>query len=538
MKPHLKSAHLIFAVLLMGFAEVFADPTLMLSSSDPETVKARISELRELRNAGNLSSSEQQSVDALWEQAALIEEMNDRCGSIDLTESYDSDCGHFYEIELPKFETELFKLTGEIRLSSTRLSKAMEDKRKSINVCYEALQVDAFHPSRILTLNGKYSPEPLSHGVEISYDFRLEANRDVVSSLKERMQEWYEACGEIILRSDGSNEIAPLFQEKINERTNSNLYFELDRDYNGFVLYVKSKSSIQGDYILNGTRLFQYSIPSAETIATLKFVTDRYYYDDNSRYRKYIAFVDIKCDRHFDGKKIFSDDSVERGLRGQFIWAKARARHPSRTSSNNDGSTSVDDSSVDADIDSKASDESSTFFQVLAGLNLGMGSGAGINPSLRDEYYDVWRQDSEWADTSLLLLEPYITGMLTFEFGRNTAFGIGGGIAWLIASVSESDAGYYGETYDQVNLRTSIAPVIQAEFSLGDPTSFSGGIRETFIFDSDWPSNYLGGFLELINLVGIEMGWNHAEGFWDAFYLGFYIKLPPRHFSEIGKNKN
>lgn len=536
MKPHLKSAYLIFAVLLMGFAEVFADPTLMLSSSDPETIKARISELRELRNAGNLSSSEQQSVDALWEQAALIEEMNDRCGSIDLTESYDSDCGHFYEIELPKFETELFKLTGEIRLSSTRLSKAMEDKRKSINVCYEALQVEAFHPSRILTLNGKYAPEPLSHGVEISYDFKLETNQDVVSSLKERMQDWYEACGEIILRSDGSNEIAPLFQEKINGGTNSNLYFELGRDYNGFVLYVKSKSSIQGDYILNGTRLFQYNIPSAEAIATLKFVTDRYYYDNNNRYRKYEAFVSIKCDRHFEGKKIFSDDSVERGLRGQFVWEKAKVNRPARSPSFHNES-SEDESSVDADIDSKTSEGSSIFFQVLGGLNLGMGNEYGIKQSLRDEYYDVWRQNEEWADTSLLLLEPYITVMVTFEFGRNAAFGIGGGIAWLIASVSESDAGYYGETYDQVDLRTSIAPVVQAEFSLGDPTSFSGGIRETFIFDSKWPSNYLGGFLELINLVGIEMGWNHANGFWDAFYLGFYIKLPPRHFSEIGNNK-
>lgn len=208
---------LVMMLFSLAAGIAFASPQLVMSQQDPAVLKAYISQLREMRNSGKFSAAEREQLDELWRTAADIEVMNDRCGTISITEEIDESCENFYQYELPKFETQYFKLTGEIRLSPNRLSNAIEQRRQAINQCYEALQVDAFYPTRYFTLEGSYTPEPLSKGVEVSYNFSLEENRGAINDLNDRIRQWYNACGKIIHHSDNSGALAPIFVELVRQ---------------------------------------------------------------------------------------------------------------------------------------------------------------------------------------------------------------------------------------------------------------------------------------------------------------------------------
>ena len=79
--------------------------------------------------------------------------------------------------------------------------------------------------------------------------------------------------------------------------------------------------------------------------------------------------------------------------------------------------------------------------------------------------------------------------------------------------------------------------MVQAEITVGEPNVLTGGIRETYIFDSEWPSNYLGGFLEVTNMVGVEIGWANNKDFWgNTIYIMIYFNFPPRHIRDFIKN--
>ena len=228
----------ITLLLIAGVASLsIADPQLVMSTVSPDEISARISQLESLRQNESLSSSEKKQLDNLWKSATAIEQMNERCGSISLTEELDEDCERFYKYELPRFETEFFNVTGEIRLSPTRLSNTIEQRRSAIKQCYDALQIEAFRPSRYLSLEGNYSAEPLSHGIEISYDFTLETNSEALQLLRNRMEQWNSVCGSIVLHSDHSGNLAPLFLDLIQESeykaddANGSLYFKLGSNY-------------------------------------------------------------------------------------------------------------------------------------------------------------------------------------------------------------------------------------------------------------------------------------------------------------------
>lgn len=136
---------------------------------------------------------------------------------------------------------------------------------------------------------------------------------------------------------------------------------------------------------------------------------------------------------------------------------------------------------------------------------------------------------------SISQFTPYLSGLLVFEFTRSFAIGIGGGIANNRVNYEFCNSFYGEEECDEENIYSSTVPVLTAELSLGE--EINGGIRFNYIMDDDLPTYYLGGFIELANLVGIEIGWVHAEDLWDNVYLGLTLRVPPRHFLErIKKN--
>lgn len=522
-----------FATILLGAAVyATADPQLVMQSISAENIANRISQLQSMKNDNSLSEEERGQLDLLWKQAAAIQALNDKCSTIDLTDVIDKDCQNLYQVDFPAFETQFFKVTGEIRLNPNRLSQAMNNKRLAIEQCYDALQVEAFYPSRYFELDGTYTPEPLSNGFEVSYDFSLQDKSSALQDLANHLQDWYGICQQIIQRSDGSGNLAPLFVEKVNQsidnagKTMGSLYFDINESMGRTSIQVKTKKGIHGTYLLNEIQLFEYNIPAGEELFIIELNDEQ------------IALRNRSGDS-WNGTKTYTNVDESKGLTGTFRWSdgesKGFAGFFGRSSKG----------SVQSSTGSGTSESGPGFFvQFMGSFNIpGHGS---ISDKLKEEYSDVWEINEDWADSSLSLYNPYITVQVGFELNRHIAFSVGGGIAWMIASVSEDEvyhpetitSSYYTETLDEVSLRTAVAPVVQAEISVGEPNICTGGIRETFIIDSMWPTNYLGAFVELANLLGIEVGWVHNTDFWDdKVYLGFYVKLPPRHLTDFFKKK-
>ncbi len=516
--------------LLAGVTAATADPQLAMSTISPEEISARISQLNTLRQSETLSDHEKEQLDQLWENAAAIEEMNDRCGSISLTEEMDEDCGRFYQYELPEFETEFFKVTGEIRLSPTRLSNAIEQRRNAINQCFEALQIEAFHPSRYLSLEGRYSPEPLTQGIEVSYNFTLEQNRETLNQLKQQLRQWNSVCGSIVLHSDNSGNLAPVFKDLIQnsrngaKNTNGTLYFDISRSgYSRSTILVKTAEGIDGNYYLNGKLLFQHKIEPNETIFEINI-------DENH------SNISLRQGNRWKDKAIYDDKDVSRGLVGRFVWEGRKRKHfpgkplrekPSSASyapSSTDYRAALRDENDDDEINPVREPDSKGgvdwAFQLVGGINLSMNKAS--ESTERNFGYMAGDNDS------LTMVTGMIGGLFTLEFRQDLALAFGGGIAWNNLTLSQCDS-YEG--CDDVNLfNHSVVPMAQVEFSYG--YEILGGPRFTYIFGKNAPTFYLGGFIELANLFGIEMGWVHADNVWNNFYLGIYFKLLPRHFSE------
>jgi len=517
----------LFPVLFCLAAGVAtANPQLVMSQQDPAVIKARISQLNEMRQNGQLSDAERQRLDDLWQDASTIEIMNDRCGTISITEQIDESCGNFYQYELPKFEAKFFKLTGEIRLSPNRLSNAIEQRRQSINQCYDALQVEAFYPTRYFTLEGNYTPEPLSRGVEVSYNFSLVENEDAMGDLNDRIRQWYSVCGTIIHHSDNSGALAPIFEELVRQSQSNaggvsgELYFEFEQGYRQRLL-VKTRNGIEGIYYLNGRELFNYKIDAGRTIFSISL--------DGGRYS-----ASLVQGGNWKNKVIFDDNDLQDGLMGRFVWGNPRhfwsSNKPSRVAS----SPSPEYKSYDNSWDNGKSDETQNapsasgsfgmYLQALGGVNLSFGAAN-----------EATMFSGAPENDSLFAITGYATGLLVLEFRRDFAIGFGGGIAWNNVNYEACGNSYYTTECDESSIHQTAAPMITGEFNIGD--GLNGGLRFSYIFDDDIPTIYLGGFAELANLFGLELGWVNAKGLWNNIYMGLTVRIPPRHlFERIKEN--
>lgn len=526
-------------IIAVSAVSAFASPQLVVSSMSPDEINERIEQLKTFRQSSDLSESQKVQIDELWRQASDIQAMNDRCASIDLTETLDEDCGYFYQTTLPVFETQFFKVTGEIRLNPNKLSSTMENKRMAIERCYEALQIEAFHPSHTMELEGTYSPEPLSQGFEVSYDFRLQYKQDIINDLENRLNIWNEICGKYIKHSDGSGKLAPLFVEKLensyNEADNvrGGLYFAANSNDE---IVIKTKHGIHAKYFLNRKELFEYSLAPDDNVIKISLRNYNYYSNGNE-----VQLIIYSATRWHDTKR-FMDEDERNGLVGKFIWAtpkkkKSIFKHKFVKGSKAGNATYTEAEDDDESENTAKRDGGEFFFQIVGGANIGLGSGGSINSKLKHDYPEAWEINPDWADTSVTLISGYVAAMISYEFMRNFAIGFGAGMACMNAEIAEPDEyyNYYSKKPESIDLGQSYAPLVQAEISFGEEWNF--GVRETFIFDSKWKTNYLGGFVELGNLLGLEIGWNHSDGFWDALYLGLYLKIPPRHFSEFVEKK-
>ena len=141
----------------------------------------------------------------LWEEASQIAQMNDRCSSISLTEVLDEECGYFYKVELPKFEKEFQRVSGEIRMNAMNIQYDVNDKLKMLKACAEALDVFFIAESQLKTFDGEpvtTRPMDLSgETYELTYSFETENDENTLRSLHDMAETWTKQCSEVVLEN-------------------------------------------------------------------------------------------------------------------------------------------------------------------------------------------------------------------------------------------------------------------------------------------------------------------------------------------------
>lgn len=264
-------------------AAVFAG--CAVTGTSPLNPEANRSKILFMKNdLKQLSHKSGAAVGHLMERANAIAEMNDKCGSIDLTQAIDESCQNFYTVTLPEFEKEYSQVTGDIRIGSLSLGSELKDRINNINACADALSAFYVPYSDLLKVDGKITDivplDETGRKFKVSYDFNLGYNRNTLSRLREMGASWREQCGKPIM--DMTNRgYTDLFLSKLRslnsrmEEAGRNVYAvpEIRKTlsygtYVSLVFYLKSKN--YGAYLMNGRKLFDASVASDKRLAFMQ----------------------------------------------------------------------------------------------------------------------------------------------------------------------------------------------------------------------------------------------------------------------------
>lgn len=482
-------------IFLLICGSVFAEPEILLSSVSSENIKAKLSELERLKNS-NLDTESKEMLNSLWLKASKIAALNDQCAEISLTEEINDECYHFYKVELPQFEDEYFELTGEIRLNGIRLSRSMDDRRNAIEACNDAFPLHSLEVRKIISLEGEASPEPLSQGVEVEYTFSFSLNEEYVDRLRTQLKHWFSVCNESISKTNSPREFAPLFKEKLTQ--NQYEHITLSPSERGKKIYIKQKNTLYANYKLNGKSLFYYTIAENETIGSIEF--------DNYHNQVWLRFDYPNYSSHWNGKEIYTDKQTEKGLYGRLEWKE----QPSLSTSSKGHSQE------------KPKEPDPGFkFQVHTSLLVGIPS--NVKDKFKEDYSNV-----EWNDVTedSLTTGTWVLSAMAKYYGNFFSLGVGAGLGvqWFLTSES-TDTYYYSDATEGVNLGTICSPLLQAEAGFLRWTGFEIGARFTYFMNSK-SSYYLGGYAEIFDFLGLEVGYFDFTNRLNGVYVGITFTLP------------
>ena len=250
----------------------FADPTVSIFVKDASEFQAIQADLQQLK-AG--IGSDNPEVDSLISRANRIAKMNDRCSMVSINDVLDQECGHFYAVELPEFESRYMEVTGELRLGVVTMANDLEQRTQQIDACTDAFSRIIASKENLLKIEGGVDLEPLSHAgaFDASYNFRLRYDERRMDQQKHFAELWLSKCGDIVLRKSG-DEFAPLFVQALDHmndsllNTKTNLKVVLDSS--DLSLYLDLNRPVAGAYYLSGAELFNVNqIPSGKENAHL-----------------------------------------------------------------------------------------------------------------------------------------------------------------------------------------------------------------------------------------------------------------------------
>ena len=261
---------LVALVCLAGMA--FADPTVSIFVKDASEFQAIQNDLQQLK-AG--IGSDNPEVDSLITRANRIAKMNDRCSMVSINDVLDEECGRFYAVELPEFESRYMEVTGELRLGVVTMANDLEQRTQQIDACTDAFSRIIASKENLLKIEGGVDLEPLSHAgaFDASYNFKLRYDGRRMDQQKHFTELWLSKCGDIVLRKSG-DEFAPLFVQALEHMNDSLLHTKTNLkvvlDSSDLSLYLDLNRPVAGAYYLSGAELFNVNqIPSGKENAHL-----------------------------------------------------------------------------------------------------------------------------------------------------------------------------------------------------------------------------------------------------------------------------
>ena len=261
---------LLMVACLAGM--VFAGSTVSIFVKDASEFQAIQTDLQQLK-AGIGSNNPE--VDSLISRANRIAKMNDRCSMVSINDVLDEECGHFYAVELPEFESRYMEVTGELRLGVMTMANDLEQRTQQIDACADAFSRIVSSKENLLKIDGGVDLEPLSHAgaFDASYNFKLTYDERRMDQQKHFIELWLSKCGDIVLRKSG-DEFAPLFVQALDHmndsllNTKTNLKVVLDSSDLSF--YLDLNRPVAGAYYLSGVELFNVTqIPTGRENAHL-----------------------------------------------------------------------------------------------------------------------------------------------------------------------------------------------------------------------------------------------------------------------------
>ena len=250
----------------------FADPTVSIFVKDASEFQAIQNDLQQLK-AG--LGSDNPEVDSLINRANRIAKMNDRCSMVSINDVLDEECGHFYAVELPEFESRYMEVTGELRLGVVTMANDLEQRTQQIDACTDAFSRIIASKENLLKIEGGVDLEPLSHAgaFDASYNFKLRYDERRMDQQKHFAELWLSKCGDIVLRKSG-DEFAPLFVQALDHMNDSLLHTKTNLkvvlDSSDLSLYLDLNRPVAGAYYLSGAELFNVTeIPTGKENAHL-----------------------------------------------------------------------------------------------------------------------------------------------------------------------------------------------------------------------------------------------------------------------------
>lgn len=506
-----------FVVLCLPIFSM-AEPSILLSTISKEEIQSKLKQLQTYRDRDDLDYGTRQKLTDLWSEAQEIQEMNDRCSEISLSEELDSDCDSFYRVTLPEFENHYQELTGEIRLSGTRLVASIKDKREAIETCYKAMPLHGWSPEQWLKMEGQASPEPLSDGVEVAYYFEVDKDPQKSGAWNQQVSLWYEACQEVLFRNNDRNQLAPLFIDKMKSNSEGEyLEFKLTSNKKDFDIYLKKGFS--ATYTLNGKELFIYSVDEDVKLGTLLLQTPH----SNST-----MYLELPSERYI-GKQIYSDRKIRKGLEGHIVWGKYKKPTKVQTynysyEENEPASDYTSDQNTNINEGPKVRDYG-FYFQFNTGFVM---SFLSVSQELKQEFEGTINPDSTEMFTWPMTVK------LRY-YGRAGVIGIGTGVAlsWLVSERTREKEAYSNESEPEYKLLDFyFAPVAMAEMAFGRDVEF--GARGHFFFHPDRPTLMLGGYISLGDVMNLDIGWvSIAHRKWtnayqnsNGAYVGLTVSMP------------
>lgn len=493
----------IFFVVSIFAAFALAKNDAVVRSSDFEAVQNELMELKK-------THVHQRELDELWEQSHIIAEMNDRCANISLTDVIDPECSSFYRNELPQFEEDFMRITGEIRLGviSTDIG-GLQQRAANLKVCSDALSQFFIGSEQLIEfkMNNELGLEPLNNDcseIEVSYDFTLAYDKRRLSTIKNLAEIWVSKCGEIVLNPDKDG-LAPLFKKNMTEM-NDSIADKTDIDARlviiGYKVYFATADRKHGSYMLGGETLFTSDKNLGAYLVIDLDPRHGRTVENNAVPQNYKGTKEVHV--NYSGYRFES-------LEGRMVWgsgkkAVAKKGGPSRKD---------DDSSL------------KVRFSSMFGFD---GSSDGEVKSATIE------EEPALGGDSVTFFHGYIAAQLNMDIGH-FSLGLGVGLAW--GTVSAIELNDYGGKKGETDVRNSTVAMfnvdasyisrfeVENKKSALDSMTYAFGVRASYMADGRWPSLYIAPYFEL-GFIGMELGMHQAENFWTNIYVGLYLRFPTK----------